>query len=238
MKALLSGSTKLLLGSMMSVAVVASATASDLPIYTKEPVWSWTGCYVGGQLGGGAMTDTFTEQRGIGALGGGQVGCNVQIHRFVLGVEADGLWSGLRATDDFSQVGNPFTDNVRTNAKSAFDLALRAGIAFDRALVYGKAGVAAVRLDTTENDYFNGGPIDTITGSTTVTGILIGLGMEYAVTSNWTTKLEYNYIGLGSKDLTTLCTDIVPGSCTSPLTTVAFGADMHVIKFGINYKLF
>src|SRR5579864_9230462 len=48
----------LLLGTAMSLAMVAGASAADLaPMYMKAPppppVSSWTGCYVGGNVGGG-----------------------------------------------------------------------------------------------------------------------------------------------------------------------------------------
>jgi opacity protein-like surface antigen len=123
---------KLLLGSALSLATLTGAAAADLPVY-KEAGWSWTGCYLGAQAGGGSLSDSFVQQTGLGALAGGQVGCNYQMHRLVFGVEADGWWSSLKTNFHF-EAFPPVVDQIKeTRVNAAYDVALRAGIAFDRA---------------------------------------------------------------------------------------------------------
>jgi len=142
--------------------VLSSATvfAADLPVrYSKAPapyiapVFNWTGCYVGVHGGGGAMRDSVgatsmmslgTDYTGTGGLAGGQVGCNYQDGNWVFGAEGEGYWSGMRTIDasstpiDAEGFGSRSADTAKN--KYDFSIAARAGIAFDRTLVYGKAG--------------------------------------------------------------------------------------------------
>jgi outer membrane immunogenic protein len=98
-----------------------SAMAADYPIYPVSPplyrppvrnlLFNWTGCYLGGNLGGkwGNRADTIdlaavpfpggtipsfsVPLKGLSVgsfIGGGQAGCNYQIGNVVLGIEGDG----------------------------------------------------------------------------------------------------------------------------------------------------
>jgi outer membrane immunogenic protein len=80
--------------------------------------------------------------------------------------------------------------------------------------------VAAARFDFFTSDTFG----DFLTGGATLTGLLLGLGVEYAFAPNWSVKLEYNHVGYLSRnvDLGTLS--------TSDSTTT------NTVKAGINYK--
>jgi outer membrane immunogenic protein len=66
---------------------VDAAAAADLPVkapmYSPAPVYNWTGCYVGGNVGGGWNTISYFDPtnvvsqgtaNGSGFVGGGQVG--------------------------------------------------------------------------------------------------------------------------------------------------------------------
>jgi len=82
----------------------AQALAADLPLRSPPPVaplFTWTGCYVGGQVGGGWGRETASAPvlaPGIsvtgdtsGVIGGGQIGCNYQFApTWVIGIEGDG----------------------------------------------------------------------------------------------------------------------------------------------------
>src|SRR5208337_90729 len=100
----------LLFASVAAVALLGgSANAADLarpaPIYAPAPVlvplFTWTGCYVGGNVGGvWAMSDwndailgDFGSSSATGALGGLQAGCNYQVSRWVFGIQADYDWT-------------------------------------------------------------------------------------------------------------------------------------------------
>jgi outer membrane immunogenic protein len=129
---------KLLLTSIALAGLIGPATAADLarpvyrrPVVVAAPVYTWTGFYVGGNVGGSwgnARTDiagsgtfvnapgsiipitnpptTFADsqtQRLNGVIGGGQVGYNYQFSpRWVLGFEADIQGSGERGSNTFA----------------------------------------------------------------------------------------------------------------------------------------
>ena len=70
------------------------------------PVFSWTGFYVGGNLGGasarGTVSDSFfglsASSDRSGFIGGGQLGVNYQFSNIALGAEWDFDWTSLDAT--------------------------------------------------------------------------------------------------------------------------------------------
>ena len=65
-------------------------------------------------------------------------------------------------------------------------LAARLGWAFDRWLVYGKVGSAWANIDVE-------------TRHRTTSGLLLGVGTEYALQNNWTAKIEYTRMDLDHK---------------------------------------
>jgi outer membrane immunogenic protein len=71
------------------------------------------------------------------------------------------------------------------------------GIAHDRGLIYGKAGVAWAKTDFTDNWTLNvagGIPLFAGTGSTSGSnqvGWTVGTGIEWAIWNNWSIKAEY-----------------------------------------------
>ena len=104
-------------GAMLtSLAAIQSASAADLalkaPPPPPAPVYSWTGWYVGVNLGGSfgkaADTSTYgaastplssTSSRLDGVIGGGQIGYNWQVNNnWLLGLEADIQGSSERGT--------------------------------------------------------------------------------------------------------------------------------------------
>jgi len=104
-------------------------------------------------------------------LGGGQVGFNYQIRQWVLGVAAD-LSAGSKDLNWTST------------------LAARLGWAFDRWLVYGKVGGAWANIDV---------PVFDGVVSRTSSGLLLGVGAEYALQNNWTAKIEFNRMDVDHK---------------------------------------
>jgi outer membrane immunogenic protein len=236
---------------------VGAAQAADLPMKAMPyaapaPVFSWTGCYLGGhagagvlldqgfRTGGGLTVDLVADRHGVGGLAGGQIGCNYQTGMLVLGVEGEGFWSGMKITTDrFDGInGSTLAESATIKNKWDYDVAGRIGIAFDRALVYGKAGWVAARFDWNAADA-NCRFCTATQGSATLDGLLIGLGLEYAFINNWTTKFEYDYLGFGSKNVgfrTTCVTEpVICGPTGGATNTQNVSADKHIFKVGINY---
>jgi outer membrane immunogenic protein len=218
---------------------------SPAPAYAPPP-FCWTGFYFGANVGGvrtsgGDVTDTLfglslSNQTGNSAvLGGAQLGFNGQFDHFVFGIEADLDWTANRINSssangtDISGVGiiQLASDNSWTSIVAA-----RVGIAFDRWLIYGKAGGAWVgNTNLLITNLTTGVSFSSLDSNSKRGGWVAGGGLEWAFTSNWSAKIEYEYIGL---DAVTL---IVPA--TSPiLANHAFVVDnrnMQIIKFGVNY---
>jgi outer membrane immunogenic protein len=237
------------------------ASAADLavkarPYAAPAPAFTWTGCYIGAHAGAGVVHDqgfsrnggsqtlfatALADKHGVGGLAGGQIGCNYQTGMLVVGIEGEGFWSGMEIKSDdfgasFNNTANSVIGTARIRNKWDYDVAARIGVAFDRALVYGKAGWAAGGFDwnyaNTAADQFNT-PF-TNQGNSTLDGLLIGVGLEYAFTNNWTAKFEYDYIGFGSKNVQ------FSGTCPAcVLTNYTFtenvSFDKHIFKVGINY---
>jgi outer membrane immunogenic protein len=254
MKKLLASASILVLGSV-------AASAADFPLKAAPmvapiPVFSWTGCYVGLHAGGGTMTDSNTHDAvnpvfgglsviefgangnngiGTGGVAGGQGGCNYQDGNAVFGLEAEGYWSGLRTTTGFTlpTEGLSFTQTAKN--KSDFSIAARVGIAFDRTLVYGKAGWVWGNFDfgSAFTECINCGSI-AFAQSGTLNGLLLGLGIEHAFARNWTVKLEYNHLQFGSKSLSAAAFE---DGFAIPQLSSSFTqhATKDIVKVGFNY---
>jgi outer membrane immunogenic protein len=220
----------------------SAASAADLSIPFKAPpapaaAFSWTGCYLGGQVGIGSETDGFTSlaggvglgsgngANGYGAVAGGQIGCNYQTGMLVVGIEGDGLWSGINNKDVLSAAA--ITEELETKDKWEADVAGRVGVAFDRLLVYGKGGIAWGGFG------FSGTSAGAaISGAATLPGALLGVGLEYAFAPKWSAKIEYNYIAYAQQPIT------FTGTGLAGLSAFSVGADEQLVKVGLNYKLF
>src|SRR5262249_53075248 len=132
---------------------LSSASAADFAVKAPAPIaapFSWTGFYIGANAGGGVLFDSFAFGRGIGALAGGQIGGNYQIGMLVLGAEAEGFWSGMNGRLNDQEPGFSLTRQTRN--KWDADIAARFGLAFSRALVYGKAGWVVGQFDRSSED--------------------------------------------------------------------------------------
>src|SRR5882757_8257994 len=101
------------------IVVGSSAQAADLavkaPIMRPPPIFSWTGCYVGGHVGWGwsrhkvretgldsSSANIISASGNIdtsGAVFGGQVGCNYQFSgNWVVGIEGMGAATDLHGS--------------------------------------------------------------------------------------------------------------------------------------------
>jgi outer membrane immunogenic protein len=233
---------------------IGAASAADLPMKAAPyaapvQIFSWTGCYIGVHAGAGAMSSSggvressSSSDRGTGGLAGGQIGCNYQDGNWVFGAEGEGYWSGMKTNNASSSnsEGVLFSRSAETvKNKYDFSIAARAGIAFDRTLVYGKAGWVWGQFDVleTESCCGTGAGFNSTTASGNLNGLLLGVGIEHAITNNWTVKLEYNYLKYGSKEFSlTECS----GSSSSPtfcgpVGTDSYRADKQIFKIGANY---
>jgi outer membrane immunogenic protein len=231
--------------------ISAPALAADLrmPVkapaaYAPAPYFNWSGCYIGVHGGGGwgdkrvidpVLGVDFARHDISGGLAGGQVGCDFQSGAFVFGIEGSGSWADLSG-DSLDLVG------VGLRARSQVDflgtVTGRIGYAFDRTLLYVKGGGAvaddryrATCVDLVGACFGTGLAVgDTFArADETRWGWLVGAGIEWAFTPNWSAKIEYNYMDFGRERVT---------FSTVPAGTAAFDIDqqVHVVKAGINYR--
>ena len=101
----------------LAALVATPAMAADIPVKyvpaAPPPIFSWTGCYIGVHVGAGWHVSDFAggnvAASGVGAVGGGQAGCNLQWRQFVIGLEGEFWGSSL-----YDRIGMPdmTTDDV------------------------------------------------------------------------------------------------------------------------------
>jgi len=173
--------------------------------------------------------------------GGGQIGYNWQTSNWVFGLEADASWTRVRAGAALN-VPDPFLIQTLTGTTTAeidwtASLRARAGVTFDRLLVYatGGAAIAGGRVNSTFT-LTNPTPqiVFPIPGSGTTTassdftrlGWTIGGGLEYAFNRNWSLAGEYRYSDYGRKGVTLANTD--PSAPASGLAIVGQNVGMRI----------
>jgi outer membrane immunogenic protein len=217
-------------------AMAADIAAPDYRAPVPGLYYDWTGLYVGGNIGGmwthGSLTETiaglsFTNNGTSGLIGGAQIGYNWQISNFVVGFEWDGDWASLsgKSTTATSPNFGVFTGSAGTNWVTSF--AGRLGVAVDHWLIYGKAGGGFVNSKATITSAFAG----TWNANNTSGGWLLGAGVEYAFTPNWTVKLEYDYLRIS--DWNAMSSLFSVFNVTDQVTLTR---DIQLVKLGVNYR--
>ncbi len=187
------------------------------------PFFTWNGFYVGINAGYGFGTSKWSDTvTGVstgdfdinGALVGGTAGYNMQLGGFVLGIEGDIGGSFIKG----STTSNCITTCETSNNWLA-TLRGRLGYAFDRFLPYvtGGASFGDIKGEVASAGSF---------GKTAV-GWNVGGGLEYAFRNNWSVKLEYLYVNLGTATCGAGC------STTNPFD-VTFST--QIVRGGLNYK--
>jgi outer membrane immunogenic protein len=171
---------------LLVTVAAGTASAADIPrpsYYTATAplsAYSWTGPYLGGNLGYAWGTTSNNPTRPSGFAGGVGGGYNRQIGQFVFGAEADIALSG--ATDTFApwKFSNPWFGTLRG----------RAGYAVSNFLIYGTAGVAFGELQAQT--------IGLLSENHTNVGWTAGAGIEAGFAANWSAKIEYLFVDLAS----------------------------------------
>jgi outer membrane immunogenic protein len=194
----------------------------------------------------------FTGTNGIDAFGpllGLQVGFNYQIPSSVLplvdhlpgglvvGVEIDNSWSGVYGDTTGSGVP-PTTQGTVTFGGRLVNVGtarLRIGYAIDRFLFYVTGGFLYgvnknwYSLRTSTGFQAAGVSTDVRSGAPLYVGAL-GIGVEYAITSNWTVRAEYFYDGINAHyERFNPATGSIVGYGTRAM--------FHSGRLGVNFKL-
>jgi outer membrane immunogenic protein len=227
--------------------LVSPALGADLPTYTKapvvaSPVYDWSGFYVGVFGGGGWGNHNINNATGPassfanytanyssqGGVAGGEAGYNLQSGNIVVGIEADGFWSGMRGNDSAAVAAGSFpiasvdADNLRWGGT----LRARGGIAVDRWMLFFTGGWAYGDIVHTNTDPVLG--VDQFTVH--ANGLTAGGGVQYALLNNLIGKVEYRYYNFNGYNR--------PGSPLTPNGQLPFTTQTtySVITVGLDYK--
>jgi outer membrane immunogenic protein len=196
---------KILYASLAIAALVASpALAADMrapvrkaPALIPAPIYTWTGCYVGGNVGWARTETRITDLEGFddgrhtadGFAGGGQVGCDYQFaSNWVLGVQ--GLFDAASFSGRHTSVIEPdetFHSRTRWFATATGRLGF---LPTPNLLLYGKAGWGWVEQRLTVTDLSRTFTAD----NSNFNGPDVGAGFEYLLTPNWSLWVEWDHI--------------------------------------------
>jgi outer membrane immunogenic protein len=247
---------KFLIGAVGLVAMATSASAADLAArpYTKAPppmmvaMYDWSGFYIGINGGGGWSHKCWDRVNDFGTIipaaaegchdatggtFGGQIGYRWQSAAFVFGLEAQGNWADFHG-DNVSLFFLP-NEVVRNHSKiDAFGLFTgQVGYAWNNVLLYVKGGAAVT------NDKYTGILIEDIntavySGSETRWGGVVGVGLEYGFTPNWSFGVEYDHMFMGSRDVSLFGTGAFGFTGLAAIEHIH--QDVDVITARINYR--
>jgi outer membrane immunogenic protein len=242
-----------LLANIAALAIVLAtpALAADMPFAER---FNWTGCYVGGHVGGGFGTTDIADPVQLvqdsflgagstlgastvsptpsGVIIGGQIGCDYQFgSSFVIGVEGAASGSTMKNTKTVGlPLGNPDIANVKASTDFLSSLTARFGYAADNLLFYARGGVALAgdKYDVTGS--FAGAPFS-FEGLDNRVGWTAGGGIEWAFSQHWSASAEYDYYQFGHGNV--LMSDPINGFSGF----VDVRQTIQVVKVGLNFHV-
>jgi outer membrane immunogenic protein len=238
---------------------------ADMPMKaapSPAPYYSWSGFYLGGNIGYGVGIDRYhlgitqdvtssataadSAVTPAGAIGGVQFGYNWQGGpNWLAGFEADFQGSAQKATSCVSCLTLPGQSVGTLTTTHSLDYfgTVRGRFGFvDRGNVFYVTGGGAyghVNQSSEFRQTQSTAPVFAFDGTATTSenkfGWVVGAGMESSLGGNWTAKIEYLYMDLGS--MTTALTGQIPvagfGAFT---TTTTSNIRDNIVRAGVNYR--
>jgi len=237
-------------GMLALAAVPAGAADLGLPAKAPVPVYNWTGCYFGGNVGYGNGQDRFTTSTTFGAglptvfsdtiksngfFGGGQAGCNYELpSSFVFGIEADGDWSDIHGSTNTFNPANSVYHNFELEDFGT--VRGRFGYAWNNVFVYGTGGWAwgEDKVQATITASAIGFAGASVTNTTDLSGWVAGAGLEVGLLNfpGWTVRLEYLHLEFDNVHETFNFGAIRTLSLISHSTSTI---DVDTLRIGVNY---
>jgi outer membrane immunogenic protein len=232
-----------------------AALAADLPRYTKAPPAyippppSWTGCYIGGNvgagwdhtnnLGTGFAGTTFNPpfdygtSSGSAVIGGGQIGCDYQFaSNWVIGIQGKADFGKINSSNAVA----PFPGiTAAYQLKNTEDLTARLGYAVSPAvLAYVKGGVAWASITNSALAI----PVTAESANIGRTGYTVGGGLEWQFSPGWSVFTEYNYFDFGTKTSNLYSTGLIPafGANGAVADAVSLRLRSQQALVGVNYR--
>ncbi|MEO1748287.1 MAG: outer membrane protein [Pseudomonadota bacterium] len=169
----------------------------------------WSGVYIGGfgNYSAGAFDSSLGRIDANGYEGGVFAGYDFDIDGYVIGGEVDMAIGSVNA--------DAIATDTNLEKRLNGSVRARAGIALDRVLIYGTAGLALTGTELTESDESD---------KTTHLGWTVGAGLDMKITERLFGRIEYRYTDYDSETFTL-------GS-----NAVASGFDEHSVRAGLGIR--
>jgi outer membrane immunogenic protein len=246
------------------VAFTGFAYAADMPVKAPmaappPPVPTWTGFYIGANLGAGFGDKWWTGNAicttplGVfygcgsvgttsmdGFLGGFQVGYNWQTGIWVFGIEGTWDWTDMHGKFPYSSLqANPSLGATGSSKIEWIATVVgRVGVTIDRALLYvGGGGAWVNEKDSVSFNFPAFASLFNLNeGSNTSFGWTFLTGVEYRIDPAWSARIQYNFYDFRSHDFAL--------NIVNPAVQASFGGPaplstelrIHSITAGVNYK--
>jgi outer membrane immunogenic protein len=260
-KSLISG-----VAAAVGLLAAGAASAADLPArrgfvpapVLMAPAFMWSGFYAGlnagysfnsdkastvgtpGFVGLGANVPASLAIGKNGFTGGGQIGYNYQMGNLVLGVETDLQYVAGKGSQSFAGVAPPITTSASRDNGYLGTLRARVGlVASERLMIYATGGLAYGAFQTDLQVTTAAGPAGPFwsgRSNSTRVGYTVGAGAEYALTNNWTAKLEYLYYDLGRNTVRTTPNAAAAGAFPGVAYDARVENTGQIVRAGMNYK--
>ena len=216
--------------------------------------YSWGRSSDASTVTNGAGTVLFTSANTTdlnGIVGGGQIGYNWQMQNWLFGLEADIQATDEKGTRNFTcptSVCTPGSgpNNILFFLGPAVPVALsqkidwfgtvrgRIGVlATPQVLLYATGGLAYGEVDSSAVIGAAGTAFSAVTN--THVGWTVGAGIEGMIAPNWTARLEYLYVDLGTAN-GSFATTIGALGGGSVIENFSSRITDNILRVGINYK--
>lgn len=245
------------LAGLSATSTLAADMAVKARVYAKAPVaaaYDWSGFYLGVNAGGSvgrSPTEIFSPDRyplnvstylaPAGAIAGGQIGYNWQTRvplfgAMVFGLEADIQGSGQSgaACIENCYASGFFTHTPAQKLKWFGTVRGRVGLATGPVLSYITGGYAYGDVETSGT--IAGAEVRGVPFSLSQTrgGWTLGSGVEASLGGNWTGKIEYLYLDLGTQSQLVSTVGYQAIFFGTPVTVSSRVRD-NIFRGGINY---
>jgi outer membrane immunogenic protein len=245
---------------LVIAALSAPAIAADMAPYYKAPLpaLSWSGCYVGADVGAGWSAQDVSNAapsglnqagvvgtiNGAGAVGGGYAGCSLQLTPvWVVGIEGDfsGMHLGgtVNAPNLFASGAPATTGGIGWTGHLDSIATLRARVGYSWApnvLFFVTGGGAWGWSSYNSIDAFTGGcpNCGATSFSNTSGGYVVGGGVDWAPwNNNWIVRVEYLYHNLGGATATAAFQSPFAGVAATPVWKDVV---VQTARVGLSYK--
>ena len=184
------------------------------------------------ELGGTGLLGSSSPRGGIA---GGQIGFNWQAGMVVFGAELDAQWSGQSNT--VSLICTPprpgCTASEAIKIRSLTTGRARIGLAFDWLMPYVTAGGALVNARDDLTVTVGGVSANFPPLSNTTLGWTAGAGVDVALSSNWSARLEYLHIR--ANGITSSVS--IPGFIGNGTAAETASYRDNIVRVGLNYRI-